>query len=84
MSVAELVGLERHISPQAIEMRKQIKKLCEENEPKLIECDEKAEFPIDLLPELRKIGMGGPVIPKQYGGMGLSQLDFFSLYEEMG
>jgi glutaryl-CoA dehydrogenase len=84
LDVAELVGLERHLTPKAIEMRKQLKEVMEANEKKFIECDEKAEFPHFLLPKLAQIGIGGPVIPKEYGGLGLSQLDFFSLYAEAG
>ena len=65
-------------------MRQKIKALMETNEKKLNECAENAEFPHFMLPQLAEIGIGGPVIPKEYGGLGLGQLDFFSLYEEMG
>jgi alkylation response protein AidB-like acyl-CoA dehydrogenase len=49
-----------------------------------IEVDRTGEYPKKVLEELAKIGMFGMKIPKEYGGLGLSQTNYARLLSFMG
>lgn len=51
--------------------------------PKAIERDETQEFPRDIMRKLGSMGMLGVVFPQEYGGAGLSYLDYVLVIEEL-
>lgn len=64
-----------------------IRQFCEAELPddKLLELDEKDEFPIDLIREMcGSLGIQLLFIPEQYGGMGGGAWDVYRVCEELG
>jgi alkylation response protein AidB-like acyl-CoA dehydrogenase len=64
-----------------------IKQFCQGELPdeKLLELDEKDEFPIDLIREMcGSLGIQLLFIPEQYGGMGGGAWDVYRVCEELG
>lgn len=64
-----------------------IKQFCEKELPdaKLLELDEKNEFPIDLIREMcGSLGIQLLFIPEEYGGMGGGAWDVYRVCEELG
>jgi alkylation response protein AidB-like acyl-CoA dehydrogenase len=51
---------------------------------RLDECWEKQEFPHEMLPDLAAMGLGGISTSKEYGGLGLSFMDFQGIMFEIG
>lgn len=52
--------------------------------PVAAECDENEKFPMEVFEEAFELGLSAPVIPEQYGGAGLGELDHVLLVEELG
>lgn len=57
-----------------------------ENEiaPKVRHHDETQEFPLDIMKKLGELGLLGIVFPPEYGGAGMSYLDYVCVIEELG
>ena len=57
-----------------------------ENEiaPKVRYFDETQEFPLEIMTKLGQLGLLGVVIPTEYGGAGMTQLDYACVIEELG
>jgi butyryl-CoA dehydrogenase len=51
--------------------------------PKVLQRDERGEFPFDLVKEIGKIGLIGLVIAKEYGGSGMGHLARLITIEEI-
>lgn len=51
--------------------------------PVVMKYDESQEFPFDIVSRLGSMGFCGATIPEEYGGAGLSILDFTVLIEEI-
>src|SRR5450432_1710151 len=51
--------------------------------PHVMEWDEKQEFPRQLFTELGKLGMMGVVVPEEYGGSGLSYIEYVNIIVEI-
>jgi acyl-CoA dehydrogenase len=51
--------------------------------PIAAECDEQEKFPMDIFREAWELGLSAPLIPEEYGGSGLSELDNVLLMEEL-
>jgi alkylation response protein AidB-like acyl-CoA dehydrogenase len=51
--------------------------------PHVMEWDEKQEFPRQLFRELGKLGMMGVVVPEEYGGSGLSYIEYVNIIVEI-
>lgn len=54
-----------------------------EIKPHVMKYDESQEFPKDIFNKLGETGFLGAVFPEQYGGAGMSTLDFVVLIEEI-
>ena len=54
-----------------------------EMRPHIREWDEAARFPIELVPKLASLGLLGIQFPEQYGGAGLSAIDYCICIEEL-
>ncbi len=55
-----------------------------EIKPHLMEWDEKQHFPTDVFKRAGGLGMLGVTIPEEYGGAGLSYIDYIHVIEELG
>jgi alkylation response protein AidB-like acyl-CoA dehydrogenase len=51
--------------------------------PHVMEWDEKQEFPHQVFKELGKLGMMGVVVPEEYGGSGLSYIEYVTIIQEI-
>ncbi|MEO8033097.1 MAG: acyl-CoA dehydrogenase family protein, partial [Acidobacteriota bacterium] len=55
-----------------------------EIKPHLMEWDEAQHFPLDSFRKAGELGMLGVTVPEQYGGAGLSYVDYVNVIEELG
>ncbi|HEV7765315.1 MAG TPA: acyl-CoA dehydrogenase family protein [Thermoanaerobaculia bacterium] len=55
-----------------------------EIKPNLAEWDEAQHFPVDTFKRAGELGMLGVTIPEEYGGAGLSYIDYVNVIEELG
>jgi len=55
-----------------------------EIKPHLAEWDEAQHFPVDTFKRAGELGMLGVTIPEEYGGTGLSYVDYVNVIEELG
>lgn len=54
-----------------------------EIEPHVSEWDEAQHFPLDIVKKLGELGMLGIIFPEEYGGSGLSYIDYVNVIEEL-
>ncbi len=71
------------------EEQRQIKQMVREFaeseiKPHLMEWDEKQHFPVDTFKKAGELGMLGVTLPEEYGGAGLSYVDYVNVIEELG
>ena len=65
-------------------LRRSVREFAEaEIRPHLMEWDEAQQFPMDLLPKLADLGLLGIQFPEQYGGAGMSAVDYCICIEEL-
>src|SRR5436190_15567782 len=55
-----------------------------EIKPHLMEWDEAQHFPVDTFKRAGELGMLGVTFPEEYGGAGLSYIDYVNVIEELG
>jgi alkylation response protein AidB-like acyl-CoA dehydrogenase len=55
-----------------------------EIKPHLAEWDEQQHFPVDTFKKAGELGLLGVTIPEEYGGAGLSYVDYSNVIEELG
>jgi alkylation response protein AidB-like acyl-CoA dehydrogenase len=55
-----------------------------EIKPHLLEWDEAQHFPVDSFKKAGELGLLGVTIPEEYGGAGLSYVDYVNVIEELG
>ena len=51
--------------------------------PVIMEYDESQEFPMKIMQQLGELGFLGILVPEEYGGAGLSYIDFAIIIEEL-
>ncbi len=51
--------------------------------PRMMEWDESQEFPIQVFKEMGKLGLMGVLVPLEYGGAGLSYLEYVTAIVEL-
>ena len=71
------------------EEQKQIKQMVREFgeseiKPHLMKWDEAQHFPVDTFKRAGELGMLGVTLPEEYGGAGLSYVDYVNVIEELG
>jgi hypothetical protein len=65
-------------------LRRTVREFAEaEIRPHVMEWDEAQRFPDDLLPRLAALGLAGVQFPEEYGGAGLSAVDYCICIEEL-
>src|SRR6201997_3732525 len=65
-------------------LRRSVREFAEtEIQPHVREWDRDQHFPIELVPKLAELGLMGIQIPEQYGGAGLSAVDYCICIEEL-
>ena len=73
----------RQTDEQAL-LRRSVREFAEtEIRPHVAEWDEAQHFPSELIPRLAELGLMGMTFPEEYGGAGLSALDYCICLEEL-
>jgi alkylation response protein AidB-like acyl-CoA dehydrogenase len=52
--------------------------------PNMMEWDESQEFPVQLFKQMGELGLMGVLVPQEYGGAGLSYLEYVTAITEIG
>src|SRR6188508_1620241 len=72
------------LTDEQVLLRKSIREFAEaEIRPHVMEWDEAQHFPKELLPKLAELGLMGIQFPEQYGGAGMSAVDYCICIEEL-
>jgi alkylation response protein AidB-like acyl-CoA dehydrogenase len=72
------------LSDEQLEMRRTLREFAEkEIIPNAPEWDEKSSFPTDVINKLGELGFLGVIFPPEYGGAGLSYVDYVTVVEEL-
>src|SRR5258708_33496376 len=65
-------------------LRRSVREFAEtEIRPHVREWDEAQHFPIEIVPTLASLGLMGIQVPEQYGGAGMSAIDYCICIEEL-
>src|SRR5512134_1817035 len=65
-------------------LRRTVREFAEaEIAPHVMEWDRDQHFPIELVPALGRLGLMGIQFPEQYGGAGMSAIDYCLCIEEL-
>jgi hypothetical protein len=65
-------------------LRRSVREFAEtEIRPHVMEWDESQHFPLELVPKLASLGLMGIQFPEQYGGAGMSAVDYCICIEEL-
>jgi len=73
------------LTEEQIQIQQTVKDFAEsEIKPHVMEWDEAQKFPLDVVKKLGELGMLGAIFPEQYGGAGLSYVDYVNIIEELG
>jgi len=81
-TVAEGIGFA--LTEDQLAVKKMVREFAEsEIAPHVMEWDEAQTFPKELGPKMAELGMLGVLIPEEYGGAGLSYIDYINVVEEL-
>jgi alkylation response protein AidB-like acyl-CoA dehydrogenase len=73
------------LTEEQIQIKTMVREFGEsEIRPHLAEWDEAQHFPTDAFRKAGELGMLGVTIPEEYGGAGLSYIDYANVIEELG
>jgi len=76
--------LEFHLTQEQELTRQTVRRFAEQEiAPRAFELDETQEFPRDIMKKLGDMGMLGILFPPEYGGAGLTYLDYVLIIEEL-
>jgi alkylation response protein AidB-like acyl-CoA dehydrogenase len=79
-----LVSMDFRPSDDQEILRRTVREFAEsEMRPHVMEWDEAQHFPMDLLPRLAGLGLLGVQFPEEYGGAGMSAVDYCICIEEL-
>jgi alkylation response protein AidB-like acyl-CoA dehydrogenase len=73
------------LTDEQLQIKQTVKDFAEgEIKPHVMEWDEAQTFPLETIKKLGELGMLGAIFPEQYGGAGLSYIDYVNIIEELG
>src|SRR5918993_3787095 len=73
------------LSDEQIQIQQMVRDFAvSEIKPHLAEWDEQQHFPVDTFKKAGELGMLGVTFPEEYGGAGLSYIDYVNVIEELG
>jgi alkylation response protein AidB-like acyl-CoA dehydrogenase len=73
------------LTDEQLQIQQMVREFAEsELKPHVMEWDEKQHFPVDTFKKAGELGMLGVIFPEQYGGAGLSYIDYVNVIEELG
>lgn len=73
-----------HASHEQQDLRKTVREFAEkEIGPNVMKWDEAAEFPLETIRELGRLGLMGTIFPLEYGGAGMGYIEYVIAIEEL-
>ena len=76
--------MEFDFTPEQHQLRKAVREFAEaEIRPHVMEWDENQIFPLEAIKELGRLGYMGSILPEEYGGAGLSYIEYSIIIEEL-
>jgi alkylation response protein AidB-like acyl-CoA dehydrogenase len=73
------------LTDEQLQIQQMVRDFAEsEIKPHLAEWDEAQHFPVDTFKRAGELGMLGVTMPEEYGGAGLSYVDYVNVIEELG
>jgi alkylation response protein AidB-like acyl-CoA dehydrogenase len=76
--------MEFRLSDEQQQIRQMVREFAEtEIRPHVMEWDEAQKFPMEATKKLGELGMLGVIFPEEYGGAGLSYVDYVHVIEEL-
>jgi len=73
------------LTQEQIQIQTMVREFAEsEIRPHVMEWDEAQTFPLETIRKLGELGMMGAIFPEEYGGAGLSYVDYANIIEELG
>ncbi|MDP9193627.1 MAG: acyl-CoA dehydrogenase family protein [Acidobacteriota bacterium] len=73
------------LTDEQLQIQQMVRDFAEsEIKPNLFEWDEAQHFPVDTFKRAGALGMLGVTMPEEYGGAGLSYVDYVNVIEELG
>ena len=83
-SVRTLSGMAFSLSDEQEAIRRMVREFAEaEIAPHVMEWDEAQTFPREAMRKLAELGMMGVLVPEEYGGAGLTYIDYIHVIEEL-
>ncbi len=71
-------------TPEQLHLRRTVREFAEaEIAPHVSRWDEEQAFPAELIPKLARLGLLGVIFPEEFGGAGLSYIDYVLAIEEL-
>ncbi len=72
------------LDDEQLQLRKSVREYAErEIAPHVMEWDEAAKFPMDVVKELGRMGLMGVIFPTEYGGAGMGYVEYVIAIEEL-
>src|SRR6267142_777406 len=72
------------LTEEQVLLRRSVREFAEtEIRPHVREWDESQHFPSEIIPALASLGLMGIQVPEQYGGAGMSAIDYCICIEEL-
>lgn len=72
------------LTPEQMELRRTVRQFAEsELRPHVMEWDEAAHWPHELVPQLGEMGLLGVIIPPELGGAGMGYIEYSMVIEEL-
>ncbi|MCF8079147.1 MAG: acyl-CoA dehydrogenase family protein [Desulfobacterales bacterium] len=76
--------MDKSVSEDFLRLKQQVVQFIEQDlEPVHLQVEESAEIPEHLVDKMRRLGLFGLSIPRDYGGLGLTTLEEILIYEEI-
>ncbi len=83
-SASSAAGIDFRPTEEQALLRRSIREFAEsEIRPHVMEWDEAQHFPLELVPKLAALGLMGIQFPEEYGGAGMSAVDYCICIEEL-
>src|SRR5512143_15350 len=77
-------GVSFELTPEQLAVKSMVRDFAErEIAPHVMEWDEAQTYPRDVMAKLGELGMLGCIFPPEYGGSGLSYVDYVNVVEEL-
>lgn len=80
----DFYGLSDLLSEEHLLIRKSVQDFCDKEIRPIIEnAAQESQFPLQLVPKLGEMGLFGPTVPAEYGGLGVDYLTYGLMMQEL-